>query len=491
MDNNYKRAERFCLVLIGIFAIFLVITAYISGGVAYAVKAFAAVSVTFIIALALYFIPMNNKLRAILMVLVPTYASLGLSAVNGGMPRMFNAYILGVVLAGVFFRKDIILIKVGIFGTTLIGVYSLKPELILGQSDFYLAEFIPRIGIYICAAIVMYIVTSWGNEYVENAMKDHEHIEKTSKNLEKIFSEVEQTTLSMNENVALCKGSIDESLESAQSIKISMESISKNIDKNNIEVLRIRDISKNASREADDALKVIESINLAFLNTRDNVKNGNGNLKSMVEDMNVMNSSIESSYNTVSNLDSKMSEVTELLESIETFASQTNLLALNASIEAARAGEHGRGFAVVAEEVRKLAEDSSGTVTKIRDVIVDMISKSDLALEEVKKGLEAVKHGDEKLKQLSNNFDMIHRDIDDSADKTSKEKDRMKALSNEFEEVYETIEELMILQGENEQAVLCTLDQMKIQEDNSRNIDKQMEAISLMGIELKEKVILN
>ncbi|MGF7186082.1 methyl-accepting chemotaxis protein [Desulfitispora alkaliphila] len=61
-------------------------------------------------------------------------------------------------------------------------------------------------------------------------------------------------------------------------------------------------------------------------------------------------------------------QISNMADQIADIAEQTNLLALNAAIEAARAGEQGRGFAVVAEEVRKLATNSTETVTSIQDL---------------------------------------------------------------------------------------------------------------------------
>lgn len=67
-----------------------------------------------------------------------------------------------------------------------------------------------------------------------------------------------------------------------------------------------------------------------------------------------------------------LSNIDDIIASINNVTRQTKLLAFNATIEAVRVGETGKGFAVVAEEVRKLAQHSADDSKNIQATLTAM-----------------------------------------------------------------------------------------------------------------------
>jgi methyl-accepting chemotaxis protein len=183
---------------------------------------------------------------------------------------------------------------------------------------------------------------------------------KLNKSIEEISATTEELSATTEENAA----STEEMSATSTEIEKAIESTAYKAQEGAVTVSDINKMSENMKQRAissrEDTIEI-------YRKTKDDLQNA-----------------IEQSK--------EVDKINELSEAILAITSQTNLLALNAAIEAARAGEAGKGFAVVADEIRKLAEGSKNTVSRIQEVtkiilegVNDLLSSSSEIMEFIDK----------------------------------------------------------------------------------------------------------
>ncbi|MDX2230592.1 MAG: methyl-accepting chemotaxis protein [Leptolyngbyaceae cyanobacterium bins.349] len=141
-------------------------------------------------------------------------------------------------------------------------------------------------------------------------------------------------------------------------------------------------------------------------------------------------------------MNSKASNINNVVVTITKVADQTSILSLNAAIEAEKAGEYGAGFAVVAREIRRLANQTAVATLEIEQIVKDMQSAVTVGVMEM---------------------DKFNRSVTDSVDRVTKIGDqigdvisKVQSLPPRFEQVRHSVEE----QSEGAQQISEAMEQL-------------------------------
>ncbi|MDR1731297.1 MAG: methyl-accepting chemotaxis protein [Synergistaceae bacterium] len=247
-----------------------------------------------------------------------------------------------------------------------------------------------------------------------------------------IFTQLRQAVETQADCLRETKDSADTVSGDAEELSALAETTgeaAKKIDASVSGVVGISQETKTLSAEANDRLKQVSADALQVsASAEESAKSLHGvamEAQAAVESFNVVLSEMDQVMTTVNgnnehitSLEQSIEEITNFVSVITGIAAQTNLLALNAAIEAARAGESGRGFSVVAEEVRKLAEESSGAAKRINQVIEPIRGKTQKVIDGSAKSLTILRKTIEDASVAKNDLIASSRSIDAANDST-------------------------------------------------------------------------
>lgn len=488
-NSNYdtKKVDKFNLSLSsGIIAV-LCIQSFVNYGMDYGITT-TIVGLSFLsIDIIVYLLRINKSVKNFLIGSMGIYVGFVMSYITKGEPKIFLIYFISLMMIGLYFKKNLISIYGVFFNITYTILFVLSPTSAVKSGS--ISEFISYIFIYNICVFILYYVSKWGNEYIENSIKSKDESQKLLDKLEKTIKIIKESTNKLNEDIISYSEDIEQIKDSSKSITVTIQEVAKGVTDETINIQKISDlveesgeIVRNTKNISNEVSKISnDTVKLTTISIED--------FNKVEKQMKIINDTVKSTANNINELCENINNINVILESIVEISDQTNLLALNAAIEASRAGEYGKGFAVVADEIRNLADQSKKSISDATNIINDINIKTKKSLEDSNKGNIAVTEGEELMKNMIVVFDKMTTSIKNVLENIDIEDKNIENLDSKFVDIQRKIESISSISEENTASIEEV--EANIEEQNNRiiNSNKSISNMKKTSKELSSNII--
>lgn len=312
----------------------------------------------------------------------------------------------------------------------------------------------------------------------------NEMAEKLSAIMEKVGNSSEQVAATSQQLTA-------SSMEVSQATEVVTESISDiatGVVEQNEMTTDVRGFSSNILEKMADIKNSMDEVDTSAQYSQQKSDYGQQSVMNVIEQMNVITENTQAFSDKVQQLNHNNESIVAAVSVIKAIAEQTNLLALNASIEAARAGEAGKGFSVVAEEVRKLADESNQAAIEIENVVMEM-STSTLEIEEdIKRNVQSVTHGKERVDVARETFQQIIESIVIVHEQTNMVLSAIHGVTEDVEKLVVEMDEISKVSNESTDHVQSIAASCEEQNAAMEEVAAASSHLAKMAIELQETI---
>lgn len=303
-------------------------------------------------------------------------------------------------------------------------------------------------------------------------------------NLRNVIGEVVTSANSVNSNVENIAEGINSSNRASEGISEAVEEISKGSMEMANSIQNTAESMSNIGNEIDEITELSNTATEAAGRVAEISNTALGNLNILI-DANHSTSEISNDVvRGISEASEAVAAISHAADVITDIASQTNLLSLNASIEAARAGEAGRGFAVVASSIQGLAAQSDQSAREIKEIIENIIAKSEENVELANRIKEAVDKEGNILNDVSTSFDEMGVCVGENASAIANINENAGELNQNKMKILDEISTLSSISEENAascqettasmQELAATINTISGQSDEAKDVANEL-----------------
>lgn len=248
------------------------------------------------------------------------------------------------------------------------------------------------------------------------------HLEQNSAQAGKATGQISTTIQQVAQGINQQAESVSRTADSATQMNRAIHNVANGTQEQEKAVARAATITTQITESIQHVASNAQTSAKGALETGEIARSGAQTVEETVKSMQSIKAKVGQSAEKVQEMGKRSNEIGAIVETIDEIASQTNLLALNAAIEAARAGEQGKGFAVVADEVRKLAERSSGATREIgnlvhgiQQTVAEAVSAMKAGAKEVENGVVCANQSGEALYNILSAVEVVNRQVNEIA----------------------------------------------------------------------------
>ena len=430
-------------------------------------------------------LPAFHKYLPLLNMLTLTFSSISIIAGGDGMVVYHFSIFMVIAIIAYYESVTLILISTVIFAIQHFLGFFAAPELLCGTTEytFGLLMIHAIYLIFTSAATIMQIVAK--KQYTTKLLKEKEVQEQE---LTEILINLKSTSNRVVQTSEDLAASVSHTIMASDHITEKMEEVAHGTEQQSL-------ASKESATAMDEMAigiqKVAQSANVVSEQSNSTVKEariGEKSIEDTVKQMDLISNSVHNLSSTITLLGEKSQQIDEILKVITTISEQTNLLALNAAIEAARAGEHGKGFAVVADEVRKLAEQSRTSAKEITELIREIQTDTDNAVEAMRIGTRDVENGLE----IVHHTGTIFNNILTASEAVAIQIEEMSAIAQEMsassEQVSASVDEVARIATTNAENTHSIAVSTKEQSGALKDISNVSTNLNSLAVELQELI---